>query len=62
MTDSTRGRARFVLGARTREILLIAHIAAGVGLLGDSAGFPAVAVRADATADPTFADSLSVNP
>jgi hypothetical protein len=58
MTRTTTNRPRFALGARTHKILLTAHIAAAVGLLGDSAGFLAVAIRADSTGDPGFAASL----
>jgi hypothetical protein len=58
MTHTAPARPRFALSARTRKLLLTAHIAAAVGLLGDSAGFLAVAIRADATQDPGFAASL----
>jgi hypothetical protein len=40
-----------VLPPRARNALLTAHIAISVGLLGDSAGFLAVAIRAATTAD-----------
>jgi hypothetical protein len=41
-----------LLPHRARQSLLTAHIMMSVGLLGDSAGFLAVAVRAAATKDP----------
>jgi hypothetical protein len=37
--------------------LITAHIVFGVGLLGDSAGFVAVAVRRAGSADPAFRDA-----
>jgi hypothetical protein len=37
--------------------LITAHIVFGVGLLGDSAGFVAVAVRRAVSADPAFRDA-----
>ena len=37
---------------RTRQVLLTAHIIFSVGLLGDSAGFLAVSIRAATTDDP----------
>jgi hypothetical protein len=40
------------LPRRAREALLTAHIIISVGLLGDSAGFLAVAIRASALDDP----------
>jgi hypothetical protein len=40
------------LSPRTRRIVLTAHIVASVGLLGDVAGFLAIAIRAASTADP----------
>jgi hypothetical protein len=44
-------RNRF-LPIRARQALLTAHIIISVGLLGDSAGFLAVAIRASQTDDP----------
>lgn len=44
---------------RLRHALLTAHIAISVGLLGDSAGFLAVAVRATGTGDPAAAIELA---
>src|SRR5688572_23389825 len=38
-----------------RRALLTVHIVASVGLLGDSAGFTAVAIRAATTPDPALA-------
>jgi hypothetical protein len=40
------------LSPRARRIVLTVHIVASVGLLGDVAGFLAVAIRAASTADP----------
>jgi uncharacterized membrane protein len=42
------------LSPRTRRIVLTAHIAASVGLLGDVAGFLAIAIRAATTPDPAL--------
>jgi hypothetical protein len=43
---------RWLLPLRARQALLTAHIIISVGLLGDSAGFLALAVRASMTEDP----------
>src|SRR4029079_19809804 len=48
-------RRRF--GRRTRNIVLTIHIVVSVGLLGDSAGFLAVAIRRAASDDPAFVDA-----
>lgn len=45
-------RRRF--SRRTRNVLLTAHIVVSVGLLGDSAGFLAVAIRRAQSDDPAF--------
>ena len=42
---------------RTRNLVLTVHIVVSVGLLGDSAGFLAVAVRRALSEDPAFADA-----
>jgi hypothetical protein len=42
-------------GHRTRNIALTVHIVVSVGLLGDSAGFLAVAIRRALADDPAFA-------
>ena len=44
-------------GRRTRNIVLTIHIVVSVGLLGDSAGFLAVAIRRAASDDPAFVDA-----
>jgi hypothetical protein len=44
-------------GRQTRNILLTLHIVVSVGLLGDSAGFLAVAIRRAASNDPAFVDA-----
>ena len=41
----------------TRNAVLTVHIAVSVGLLGDSAGFLAVAIRRSASDDPAFVDA-----
>jgi uncharacterized membrane protein len=50
MADGTTTRRFFPL--RIRHAVLTAHIMMSVGLLGDSAGFLAVAIRARMTTDP----------
>lgn len=52
---ATRTQTRRRLSRRTRNALLTAHIIVAVGLLGDSAGFLAVAVRRAVTTDPGLA-------
>lgn len=52
MTTTTAPRR---LSATTRRAVLTAHIIFSVGLLGDSAGFLAVAVRGATTTDPQVA-------
>ena len=47
-----------VFPRRVREALLIAHIIVSVGLLGDVAGFLAVAARLSTTTDPRSALEL----
>ena len=42
------------LSPRARRIVLTAHIVASVGLLGDVAGFLAIATRAATTPDPAL--------
>jgi hypothetical protein len=42
---------------RTRNIVLTVHIVVSVGLLGDSAGFLAVAIRRALSDDPAFVDA-----
>jgi hypothetical protein len=51
MSEPTLKR-RGVLPHRVRQTLLTAHIMMSVGLLGDSAGFLAVSLRAANTSDP----------
>ena len=48
-------RRRF--GRRTRNVMLTIHIVVSVGLLGDSAGFLAVAIRRALSDDPAFVDA-----
>jgi hypothetical protein len=49
--------ARRALSPSARRAVLTAHIIVSVGLLGDSAGFLAVAVRGVSTGDPELADA-----
>ena len=56
--SSTLSRARWPLPQRARLALLTAHIMISVGLLGDSAGFLAVAIRAANTDDPVVVVEL----
>jgi hypothetical protein len=58
MTRTERGRRSRVLPHRVRQSVLVAHIMISVGLLGDSAGFLAVAIRAARTDDPGLAIEL----
>ena len=51
----TTTRRRF--GRRTRNVLLTTHIIVAVGLLGDSAGFLAVAIRRALSDDHAFVDA-----
>lgn len=52
MTESI-GSARRLFSAQVRNTILTFHIAVSVGLLGDSAGFLAVAIRAARADDPS---------
>ena len=52
-TTPARGR----LGRRARNVLLTAHVVVSVGLLGDSAGFLAVAIRGAVSDDPAMKES-----
>jgi hypothetical protein len=45
------------MGRRTRNTVLTIHIAVSVGLLGDSAGFLAVAIRRALSSDAAFVDA-----
>lgn len=54
---STEARARITLSRTTRRWWLTAHIIVSVGLLGDSAGFLAVALQATRSTDAVFADA-----
>ncbi|HZA75809.1 MAG TPA: DUF2269 family protein [Acidimicrobiales bacterium] len=44
-------------GRRARNFVLTVHIVVSVGLLGDSAGFLAVAIRRATSDDPSFVDA-----
>jgi len=54
-TPDTVSRPRF--RRRTRDVVLTIHIVVAVGLLGDSAGFLAVAIRRAMSDDPAFVDA-----
>jgi hypothetical protein len=55
MSDGTIGADRpRRFGRRTRHIVLTVHIVVSVALLGDSAGFLAVAIRRATSDDPAF--------
>jgi hypothetical protein len=54
---SSRARSRHLLPRGAERALLTFHIVVSVGLLGDSAGFLAVAIRGATTADPELARS-----
>ncbi len=54
---SVPAKPRWPMSPSVRRSVLTAHIVASVGLLGDSAGFLAVAVRAAGTDDPALASS-----
>jgi hypothetical protein len=56
-SDSEARVTRFRLNRRARNAVLTVHIAVSVGLLGDSAGFLAVAIRHATSDDPEFQDS-----
>jgi hypothetical protein len=51
-TNAQAARPQWFLAQRARHVVLTAHIIMAVGLLGDSAGFLAVAIRAAQTSDP----------
>jgi hypothetical protein len=55
--SATRLPARRALSPSARRAVLTAHIIVSVGLLGDSAGFLAVALRGVSTGDPELADA-----
>jgi uncharacterized membrane protein len=55
MARTLNGIAGGRLPAPARKAVLTAHIIVSVGLLGDSAGFLAVAIRAAVTSDPASA-------
>ncbi len=57
MSSAASTRPRWPMSPSVRRSVLTAHIIASVGLLGDSAGFLAVAVRAATTGDPALAAS-----
>ena len=57
MVSTQERPIRLNLSRNTRRWWLTAHIIVSVGLLGDSAGFLAVAIRSTTSSDPSFADS-----
>jgi hypothetical protein len=52
MMPEARAKRQWLLPQRARQAVLTAHIMMSVGLLGDSAGFLAVAIRASRSGDP----------
>ena len=56
-TASAPTIAGWRLGRRARNTVLTIHIAVSVGLLGDSAGFLAVAIQRAVSDDPAFVDA-----
>jgi len=56
-TASAPTIAGWRLGRRARNAILTIHIAVSVGLLGDSAGFLAVAIQRAVSDDPAFVDA-----
>ena len=48
----------FLYSRRVRETVLVAHIVVAVSLLGDSAGFLAIAIRASRLDDPVCVNEL----
>lgn len=57
MTATSATRARRLLSPPVRRAVLTAHIVVSVGLLGDSAGFLAVAIRGATTDDAQLASA-----
>jgi uncharacterized membrane protein len=57
MSSPLARQPRWPMSSSVRRSILTAHIIASVGLLGDSAGFLAVAIRAATTDDPGLASS-----
>jgi hypothetical protein len=55
VSELSPGRQGRRLSPKARRTLLVAHILVSVGLLGDVAGFLAVAIRAAGTDDPEVA-------
>lgn len=53
--DKHADHGRFLLSPLQRKLILTIHIAVSVGLLGDSAGYLAVAIRGATTGDPALA-------
>jgi hypothetical protein len=56
-TDKRASRNRLVLSPFLRKLVLTLHIIVSVGLLGDSAGYLAVAIRGAAATDPTISQA-----
>ena len=57
MSAVARPPIRIRAGRSARRAVLTLHIVASVGLLGDSAGFLAVAIRGASTSDPDLAEA-----
>lgn len=56
MSNEAASRPRLALSSSLRKVVLTVHIIVSVGLLGDSAGYLAVAIRAATASDPAVAD------
>jgi uncharacterized membrane protein SirB2 len=57
MSNESIGQSRLALSPFLRKLVLTIHIIVSVGLLGDSAGYLAVAVRGAMSSDPLIARS-----
>jgi uncharacterized membrane protein len=55
VNNGRRGRPRMTLSSSLRKVVLTLHIIVSVGLLGDSAGYLAVAIRGATATDPAIA-------
>jgi len=55
MNEESRGQSLLTLSPFLRKVVLTTHIMVSVGLLGDSAGYLAVAIRAATSSDAVIA-------
>jgi hypothetical protein len=56
MSNESIGQSRLTLSPFLRKLVLTIHIIVSVGLLGDSAGYLAVAIRGAVSSDPSIAN------